>query len=198
MRKLLMRFIWLLLLLIVVHVFLINYTFNLDTNGISRNKIDVIWHSDDYDLPIVKKGISIMFVPPTYGPSYFKVHIKNGPTFEVGNWRTNVWDIPDYDIKLTKTLDKYILEFTANDTDYRRVIEHYNLKGKLVDTAKSYYKNGKVKYLKPYKNGELNGISILYLPDGKIDKLYLYNNGKLIEKKSFVKDSIGDIIYTPN
>ena len=182
MRKLLKRFIWLLLLLIVVYVFLISYTFNLDTTGISRHKIDIEWYSDDYDLSIVKKGISIMFVPPTYGPSNFKVHINNGPTFEVGNWRTNVWDIPDYDIKFTKTLDKYILEFTANDTDYRRVIEHYNLKGQLIDTAKTYYKNGRLEYLKPYKNGVLNGRTIRYLPDGKIDKIYFYKNGELIEK----------------
>ena len=152
MKKLLKLFTGFFLLIVIIHVFLINYTFNLDITGISRNKVDIEWRSDDYNFTVVKKGVPIMFIPFTYGPSFFKVHIKDGPTFEVGNWRTHVWDIPDYDIKLTKTADKYILEFTANDTDYTREIHHYNFKGQRIDTTKIYYKNGQLRYVTPFFN----------------------------------------------
>jgi len=197
MKKILKLFNRILIILIVVYIFLINYTFDLDSTGISRHKIDIEWHSDDYDLTIVKKGIPIMFVPPTYGPSYFKIHINKGPIFKIGNWPTNVWHIPNYDIKLTKNFDKYILEFTSKEW-YTKEISHYNLKGQLIDTTKSYYNNGRLKYLISYKNGELNGRAIQYLPNGKIDKICIYKNGELIKEKSFVKDTIGDIIFITN
>ncbi|MEG0235853.1 MAG: hypothetical protein RR523_06425 [Cetobacterium sp.] len=43
---------------------------------------------------------------------------------------------------------------------------------------KTYYKNGQLKSIAPYKDNKLNGISKLYYEDGKLQREETYVNGE--------------------
>ena len=61
-------------------------------------------------------------------------------------------------------------------------------KGNIIDVEKGFFRNGKLKYLKPYdKYGTPIGIEQWFCKDGQLQHMEIYKNGRVVYEETFFK-----------
>ena len=188
----------------ISHVFNLivnNNTTELTFSGIDKKDIRITWEAESGDKKIIfNAGEPIDKVDYEYGPNSFYITVDHHIQFNVGHFKTANWHSHAYTFDLKKDSKEYTITFIADGVDYEKVIQHFDLSGKINGKSESYFKNGNLSVQGNYKNGFQDGHFIYYNENGKprVEENYIHGklegdaisydkNGKVEKVEKYVK-----------